>query len=60
MAKKLNETEREQILRLADWCVCRSGDILAYNSTCGNFQPVESFTLKNIPQFDALLIIRAR
>ena len=57
MAKKLNETEREQILRLADWCVCRSGDILAYNSTCGNFQPVESFTLKNIPQFDALLII---
>lgn len=57
MAKKLNETEREQILKLADWCICRNGDVLAYNSTCGNFQPVESFTLKNIPQFDALLII---
>ena len=57
MAKKLNSEERAEILQIASWGVYHTGDVMAYNASVGCFQPVESFTLQNIPEVDALMVI---
>ena len=57
MAKKLNSEERAEVLSIASWGVYHTGDVMAYNASVGCFQPVESFTLQNIPEVDALMVI---
>lgn len=57
MAKKLNQEERKEILAMANFCVCHSGDIFTYDSISENFREVQSFSLANVPKFDALLVI---
>ncbi len=57
MAQELNAFEKEEILKIARVGICRQNDVLRYNSVCGRMETVASFTLDNLPQFDALLVI---
>lgn len=56
--KELSHAQELEILKMQEFGVYRQseGEIIAYNSLTGCHEPVKSFTLENIPEFDAILV----
>lgn len=48
----------ELIFQIENWCTYRQKDgaLMAYNSMSGRLEPIRSFSLNDIPEFDALLL----
>ena len=46
------------LAQIENWCIYRQDDdaLMAFNSLSGRGAPIRSFTLDNIPEFDALLL----
>lgn len=56
--KELSNAEKLEILKMQEFGVYRQseGAIIAYNDLTGCQEPVKSFSLENIPVFDAILV----
>ena len=55
---KLSNKDLQLITEIENWCTYRQSDgaLMAYNSMSGRLEPIRSFNLDNIPEFDALLL----
>ena len=55
---KLSNNNLQLIADIENWCTYRQSDgaLMAFNSMSGRLEPIRSFNLDNIPEFDALLL----
>lgn len=54
----LSNIELRLLAQIENWCTYRQSDgaLMAFNSMSGRVEPLKSFTLDNVPEFDALLL----
>ena len=54
----LSNSELRLLAQIENWCTYRQSDgaLMVFNSMSGRVEPLKSFTLDNIPAFDALLL----
>ena len=55
---KLSNNNLQLIADIENWCTYRQSDgaLMAFNSMSDRLEPIRSFNLDNIPEFDALLL----
>lgn len=54
----LSNNELRLLAQIEDWCTYRqsNGALMVFNSMSGRVEPLRSFNLDNVPEFDALLL----
>lgn len=54
----LSDKDVQAIEQIEKWCTYRQDDgaLMAFNSMSGRLEPIRSFNLDNIPEFDAMLL----
>ena len=55
---ELSNHELRMLAQIENWCTYRQSDgaLMAFNSLSGRVEPIRSFNLDNIPEFDAVLL----